>query len=341
VTNEVIGCIARTPLVARLDIPGYLANERTAKLLAKTLGPRGVLVGAIPDQLAMVQLIADKETDKHLTDAEWRDLNLLGSGTDWKYFESGGMLCGEVAIQMEGSGSHDFHAFTVRGGYRFDLHLSESLTSKHGSSIPRERFDQLTRSFRLGLVRLGSWNQMPTATLDLMDSTLKHSDDWKSWIDEQAKARPQDYAVPFTMGEFLRLYDTQPKEQISAYTRATELLAAKKDRTAPERLVHAASEDGLALALLDAGDAEKALPHLDRSDKIAEFLTPTVRAEVRYDRARVVARLGRIEEAFAILKESELTESGAFARAANDKYFEEVRKTKGFQDLLDGDRTNH
>jgi len=338
--NEVLGRVAGSALVVRLEVPGFTRDDKTAKLLQKALGPRGVVVGAIPSELVMLEVVVDPESGKHLSDAEWRDMNLQGSGNDWKYFATGGFLCGEVAILIEGSGSHDFHAFAVRGGHRFDLHLSESLSSARGPTVPRERFERLVAGVRLGLVRLGTWAQMPPAALELMDAALRRTVDWKAWLAEQEKAREGDYAVPFATGELLRFLGGKPGEQAGAYARAVRLLESRKEPTAPDRLAHAASEDGLALALLDDGQAEKALPHLEAAAKVAENLTAPVRAALAYDLARVHARLAHADLAISLLKKSESEAPGALGRAKTEKEFEALRGTKAFQDLLNGDRGN-
>jgi tetratricopeptide (TPR) repeat protein len=291
----------------------------------------------------MLEVIVDKETDKHLSDAEWRDLNLEGGGGTWKYFETGGWSCGETTILMEGSGSHDYHGFTVRGGHRFDLSLSESLSDQHKANVPRELFDRLAKSFRLGLVRLGTWNQMPAAALDFMDAAFKRSDDWKTWLDEQQKAKPEDYSIPFAKAELLRFYESKPEEQMPAYARAIEILAAKKDCTAADRLAHAASEDGMALAFLEkseTSEVEKALPHLESALKIAGNLTAPVRAMIQYDQARVHAHLGHAEIAIGLVRKSEAEDPGAIDRARVDKEFEAMRQSPELQELFHGDRKN-
>src|SRR5689334_21561822 len=95
--NEVLGRVPASALVVRMEVPGFTRDDKTAKLLQKALGARGVIVGAIPSELVMLEVVVDPEKGKHLGDAEWRDLNLQGSGNDWKYFATSGFLCGEVA----------------------------------------------------------------------------------------------------------------------------------------------------------------------------------------------------------------------------------------------------
>jgi tetratricopeptide (TPR) repeat protein len=336
--NDVVGRIAGTRLFARLDVPGFTRDDRTAKLLQQALGARGIIVGAITGELTMVEVVADKEGDKHFTDVEWRENNLYGSGSDWKHFDSSGIPCAELSVLVEGSGTHDFYAFTVRAGYRFVVHLSEGLNDTHKQHLQREQFDRLVASFHLAVVRLGTWQQLPAAAIELMDGAIKKGADWTAWIDEQAQARPTDPCVPFAKAELLRHLATRPDEQAAAYARAIELLSAKKEPAAPEVLAHAACEDGLALALLDAGDPVKAIPHLEAALKIAHDVTAPVRAGIGYDLARVYARLGRDELAIARLKEAESEEPGALERSVTEKDFDALRKTKAYLDLRHGDR---
>jgi hypothetical protein len=340
-SDVVVAGVQGSFLQVRMEIPGLKADERHALIVRNALAERCVFVGALPELLALVDVSAEKETGKPLTSAQWRDENFFGSGTSWKLFEASGMACGEMSMMIEGSGSHDLHAFLVRGGYRFDIHASESLTTARGFKLTREAFTTWLASLRLAVVRRGTWDQMPAPAIELMSSAFQRPTEWKSWLDERAKASPEDYAVPFAAAELLRYFESPPAEQLPAYTRAIELLAARKEPSLPEKLAHATSEDGLAIALLDSGEAEKAIPHLERGLVIAAKLTAPVRAGLTYNLACAHARLAHEEVAIARLLESESLMPGAVQRARKDKDFDPIRQSQRFQDLMNGDRGNH
>jgi len=337
-SNEVVARIGNTPLHARLEIPGFTQDQRAAKALQQALGGRGILVGAIPDRSAMVVLIVDKENEKRLDDLEWRDANLKGSGTEWKYFESHGMPCGEASILVDGSGSHDFHAFAVRAGYRFDLNLSESLERSKPGNLGRAQFEELVDTFRLGLVRLGTWNQMPAVVMDRMDAALRQGGRWDAYLAELARSNREDYTIPFARAEMLRFHRTGLGEQPAEYARAAKLLAAERDMDARERLAYAACEHGHGLALLDGGNGLESLEHFQAALKIARDLTAPARAEIGYDLARAHARLGHVVPAVDRLLEAEAQHPGALGRARMDPDFDEVRPTKAFSELFQGKR---
>src|SRR6185436_14538660 len=140
--SDLIATIPGTKLLVRLDVPGFTTEERHAQALKQALGPRGVFVGVLSEEMTGLELVVDKESDMkaRMNDAQWRDFNLKDSGSLWKYFDLPGMLGGESTLVFEGSGSHDFHAFTSRAGQLFDLHMAESFDAKRQPRINRARF---------------------------------------------------------------------------------------------------------------------------------------------------------------------------------------------------------
>ncbi|MFN0009495.1 MAG: TPR end-of-group domain-containing protein [Planctomycetota bacterium] len=330
--------IARLPgsfVHIRLEIPGFTEDDRNAKILKNLLGERAVIAGAIPAAFTSFEVMADREKDSKLTNEQWRDQNLEGSGSRWKEFDAAGMACGEHTAMIDGSGSHDLHAFAVLGGYRIDVHAGESLTATRKAAFTREEFTRILETLRLAVVRRGAWHQMPDEALDLMNSALRRAD-WRAWMDELAKKTPDDYAIPFATAELLRHEEAPPAEPIPYYTRAIELLAAKKGATAKETLAYATCEDGLALALLDSNEPAKAIPHLEKGLAIAGDLTAPVRGGIAYNLACAHARLGHEDEAVARLLESEGWAPGALQRAKIDKDFDSIRKSVKFQRALVG-----
>lgn len=341
------GHVAGSFLQVAIDVPGFTTEQRQAAILRQTFGNRAVLIGAIPEQLTSIELIADKAEDPAMTDAKWRDDNLEGSGARWNQFVAAGLECGEISVMMDGSGSHDYHAFFVRAGYRFDLHVGESITEEKKQAITREAFVKIVGSLRLAIVRRGTWEQMPPAAIEAMDQAIRRRAGGKAWLAERMEATPGEYALPFAAAELARHEGAPPAEQLPLYSRAIERLEAKRaalkpeeSLSAPDALALAASEDGLGLALLESGEAEKALPHLEHALEIAHDLTAPTRAGVKYDLACAHARLGQEEKAIARLVESESELPGAFVRARVDKEFDPIRQSKRFQDLLSGDRGN-
>ncbi|MFN0007279.1 MAG: TPR end-of-group domain-containing protein [Planctomycetota bacterium] len=325
-----------------IDIPGFTTDDRNAKILAKIFGDRGVLVGAVPSKLASVELLASPAGEPAQTDERWRDENLADSGTRWKQFEAAGTACGELSMMIDGSGSHDFHSFFVRGGFQFDLHVGETTTKERQETITKEDFVKMLESLRFAVVRRGTWEQMPEAALDVMHQAILRKDGWKAWLKERSEAAKDDYATQFAAAEVSRHFGAPFEEQIPLYLRTIEILDARppdaKPLSAKEALALAASEDGLAIAFLDSGAPEKALPHLERALKVAHDLTAPIRAGVAYNLACAHARLGHEEHAVAKLIESENMEPGAFFRARTDKDFDKIRQSKPFQALLNTER---
>jgi tetratricopeptide (TPR) repeat protein len=343
-SNDLIAPVPGTKLTVRLDVPGFTGEERHAAALKQALGPRGIFVGVLPAEGANLELVIEKEPEKqpHMSDAAWRDFNLKDAGAAWKYFEGQGFLCGEASLNFEGSGSHDLHAFAVRAGQRIDLHMSESWDATRKPRLTRSRFLAVASTFRLAAVRFGAWSDQPPQAIDAMDRALQslQGAGWQDALAETAKASPGDFAIPLAAAELARAFDRPVAESIESYSKAIEILAAKKEPDAVERFARVLGEEGLALALADAKDREKALAHFERAQKLAESMPARIRSAILFDRARAETRLGHAETALEHLREADRIESGAIVRAINDKDFAPVRELPWFKMFLSGDRDN-
>ncbi len=340
-TSDLLAPVPGTKLTVRLDLPGFTGDERHAKALRQALGARGVFVGVIPADGANFELVMDPETEKqpHMTDVEWRDFNLKDAGAAWKYFEGEGFLCGEASLMFEGSGSHDFHAFTVRAGQRINLHLSESWNATHKPRLARSHFLQIASSFRLAAIRFGAWSDQAPPVIDAMDKALQAAD-WREQITSAAKDSPDDYALPLAAAELAVAFDRPAAEASESYAKAIEILAAKKQQDAIEKLAFVQCEEGLALVLSAAKERERSIPRFERAQKLAEGMPPRIRSAILVDRARAEARFGLADTALEHLQEADKIESGAILRTLHDKDLAPVRELPWFKNFLNGDRDN-
>jgi hypothetical protein len=336
-----IGLLPGTKLTVRLDVPGYTPEERHAKALKTALGTRGIFVGVIPSEGANIELVMDPEPEKqpHMTDADWRDFNLKDAGAAWKYFEGGGFLCGEASLMFEGSGSHDLHAFGVRAGQRINLHMSESWDATHKPRLTRAHFLQIASSFRLVSLRFGLWSDQPPQAIEAMNRALQAAD-WREQLADLAKEDPAEFAFPLAAAELAIAFDRPVAEVIEGYSKAIEILAAKKEQDAVEKFAFVLCEEGLALALSAAKDKERSLPRFERAQKLAEGMPARIRAAILVDRARAEARFGMAEHALEHLQEADKMENGVILRTLHDKDLAPVRELPWFKNFLTGDREN-
>jgi hypothetical protein len=340
--------VARVPgsfLHVAIDIPEFSTENRNAAILKRIFGDRGVIIGAIPSRLVAIEVLAEREPDLKATNESWRTDNLSGSGARWNEFDAAGTACADLGVMLDGSGSHDYHAFFVRAGHRFDLHVGESTAKDRESVFSRASFVEILESVRMAVVRRGTWQQMPPGSITLMDEAIRRQNGWRALLLERMEAAQDDYAVWFGAAELSRHFELPPAELLPLYQRVIEIfqprVEAKAILTAPENLALAASEDGLALALLDSDRTKEAIPHLERAFQVARDLTAPTRGGILYNLACAHARLGNAAVAIEKLIEAESQQSGCLARAHTDKDFDPIRESKRFQDLLNGDRGNY
>ena len=337
--SELIAPVPGTKLTVRLDIPGFTSEERHAKALKQALGPRGVFVGVLPSEGANLELVIDPEPEHqpHMTDTEWRDFNLKDAGASWKYFEGAGFLCGEASLFFEGSGSHDMDAFTVRGGQRITFHMSESWDASRKPHLTRPRFLEILSTFRLAAVRLGTWSDQAPQAIEAMNRALCATSAREALAD-LAKASPDDFAFPLAAAELAVAAGRPAAEAIEIYSKAVEILAAKKEPDAVERFAFVLCEEGLAVAYSETKDREKSIARFERAQKLGEGLPARIRAAILFDRARAEVHFGLAETALQHLQDAEKIESGAVVRALADKDFAPLRELPWVKNFLAGDR---
>ncbi|HKB17126.1 MAG TPA: hypothetical protein VKF62_13755 [Planctomycetota bacterium] len=327
---------ARVPgsyLQVSLALEGFEGGEEGLKMLAEFVGPsKAVLSGAIAPEGGHISVIAEKD-EPHRSSAEWR-AELKGDpagepGTE--FFEVEGIACSESRMEEAPLAKVDWNAYPVSMGVGFDLHVSWFGPSRR-VSLTREGFAAIVRSFRVGLFRRGSWDDFPPDVNEFFHSAGARAPEEVAWAEAQCKARPEDWAAHFALGE-LALAKKAAGKAPQAYGRAVALLKKKKEPTAQETFAWVLAEEGWGLDLALAGKASEAIPHLKAGYDLAGD-RKVLRAPLAFNLACAHGLKGDAPNAVKFLREAGSLESRYGELARKDERFDKVRASKLFQDFL-------
>ncbi|MCI0587230.1 MAG: hypothetical protein L0323_10360 [Planctomycetes bacterium] len=327
---------ARVPgsyLQVSLALEGFEGGGEGLKMLAEAVGPsKAVLSGAIGPRKGQISLIAERD-DPHKSSAEWRG-ELKGDpggepGTE--FFEVEGIACSETRIEEGPLAMLDWNAYPVSMGSGFDVHVS-SLGRSGEIPLSREDFAAIVRSFRVGLFRRGSWEDFPPEVNEFLHRAGLRAPEEVAWAEAECKARPDDWAAHFALGELAFARKAAGKAP-KAYDRAVQLLKRRKEATAQEKFAWVLAEEGWGLDLALAGKVPEAIPHLKAGYDLAGD-GKVLRAPLAFNLACAHGLKADAPNAVRFLKEACSLESRYGELARKDESFDKVRASKPFQDFL-------
>jgi len=281
-----------------LRLEDFIEDERATERLARELGGKLVLFGSLPRAGATIIVLAEKAGAEHRTSEQWREALTGGEG---EAFQVGTIACREVALSTEGLRRVDFNAFPVAAGHCFDVHVSV-LSEGEASAFTRRSFVSIVESFRVAFLRRGWRVDYPERVLDIMNTVAVRMPQWSDWLAREAEREPEDYAVPFVLGETLRVLGAPKSRIITAYEGALSLFEALEAPTAREIFAWAVAEDGIGLALASSERLAEAIAHYRHGYELACKARHGVRATLAYNLACALSLSEEAEEALVFLR---------------------------------------
>jgi hypothetical protein len=201
------------------------------------------------------------------------------------------MACRETREAIGPRERVEYHAFPLAAGYCFDVRVSV-VTEPGADPFPRAAFVGLIDTFRVALLRRGWRGDYPDAVLTIMNEVAFRTPGWHEWLVEEARARPDDYALPFVRAEMLEVFGGSAEKTLAAYARTIALLGDLEERTPAQHFIWAVCEDGAGLTLAKNGRVEEAIAHYRAGYQVAADLGHIVRAPLAYNLACAAALSG-------------------------------------------------
>jgi len=257
----------------------------------------------------------------------WRDE--LGSGES---FELGEIACLRTEQRLPGEQRTmvRFTALPVAGGHVFQLHVN-SLRIGEDDSCPRERFEDILRSWRVQSVRRGRPSDLPQAARDELHRGLQAWPSWDAALPAGEQPAPTRLFVRAELGWLAR---SEASTVGRDHERARTALAVLEAPSRDERALLCACEDALGSAALASSDAKLAAAHLERAARLASELSHSGRGAIELDFARALMRLQRPDDALDALARALAAETRLLFRAREEPDFEPLRATKRFRELV-------
>lgn len=218
----------------------------------------------------------------------------------------GNVFVGTVAICQDGKSCEAKRTYAFLGIYQGEslsgfLHLDKgctSLATDHQGIVIRPASEEETR-------KLGGGTASSQRADDAVEALIREG---LALLDERNNPTPKKTAA------------AQAKLQ-----RAVEL----DDRRWPAHL-------GLGVALVDLGQANKALPELNRALELAGTVSPETESEIHYHRAQAYSMLGMKKEGLAAFRKSvQLGGAPMVTEARKDPNLRALRELPDFQRIID------
>ena len=316
--------LPESTLWASFEVPEWTRDAQLETRLCEQYGHGALTAGRFGRATA---------TLRHLPASDGRDSRAwreeLGSG---ERFEVGVVACLRTEQRLPGEGRTmaRFTALPVVGGHAFQLHIN-SLRIGTQDSCPRDRFEEIVRSWRLQSVRRGRPSDLPRAARDELHLGLQA---WPSWDTAMLEGEAPTPTRLFARAELLWLARSDASAIESAHERARSALSRLETPTRDERALLCACEDALGRGALERTDAERSARHLERAARLASDLSHSGRGAIELDFARALVRLQRHEDALDALARALAAETRLLLRAREEPDFAPLRATKRFRELV-------
>ena len=329
-TPEVQARVPSTYLGVSLRMEGFVEDAEITRDAMAGLGERAILFGSFAPVRASLSIIAEKSEDGPATSAGWR-ARLCED--ERGFFEVGRMACRETREAIGPRERVEYHAFPLAAGYCFDVRVSV-VTEPGADPFPRAAFVGLIDTFRVALLRRGWRGDYPDAVPTIMNEVAFRTPGWHEWLVEEARARPDDYALPFVRAEMLEVFGGSAEKTLAAYARTIALLGDLEERTPAQHFIWAVCEDGAGLTLAKNGRVEEAIAHYRAGYQVAADLGHIVRAPLAYNLACAAALSGDRTLALDFLERAAAVVPRYRTMAARDSDFVDLRADAEFQRIV-------
>jgi tetratricopeptide (TPR) repeat protein len=288
-----------TGAAIRLDLPEFMSDTTVVASLKRRHGDRAIAQGKLRGDGTIMVVTAYGEMKPS---AEWRQTLMAGKLVGLGQFDVGTTACTEASRDLEPPYVNlSWHAFPTFADTCFDISMG-TLVKDGVSPITRADFEHIVKSARYAIVRLGNWEDMPSAVLEHMHTGLSRvENDGATFLAEKSKAAPEDWALALAAAEIGMRTKMPASDRRTLLERALTALAKIDKPAAGEAFAALTAQSGLALALRDEGKHDDALAALAKAlanegakskpaTAALEYYAATIHA-LKLDAAAAVAHL--------------------------------------------------
>jgi hypothetical protein len=321
-----------TGAAVRLELPEFLNDDQVLGSLKRRHGDRAIAQGKLRGDGTIMVVSAYGEMQPSAT---WRDALMKGKLAGVGQFAVGPTACTESTRELEPPFVNvSWHTFPSFADTCFDI--SMGTLSKDGvAPISRADFENIVKSARYAIVRLGTWNDMPAAVLEPMHTALARTEnDGGAFLAEKSKAAPDDWGTALAAAEIGVRTKMPAAERQALYARAVAALAKLEQPGKPEQFAFMTAQSGLAIAMRDQQKYDDALATLATAALSPGAKTKLATAALEYDAATIHAL--KLDGAATVehLKLSLAADSDRKVYATRDPSFQGVASNQELFKLL-------
>jgi tetratricopeptide (TPR) repeat protein len=278
---------ATTGAAIRLDLPEYLSDDTVIGSLRRRFADRAIAQGKLRGDGTIMVVSAYGEMQPS---AEWRKALMVGKLLGLGQFDVGTTACTEATRELEPPYvALSWHAFPTFADTCYDITIG-TLAKDGVSPITRADFEHIVQSARYGIVRLGKWEDMPSAVMEHMHAGLSRAaNDGATFLAEKSKAAPEDWALALAAAEIGMRAKMPAPDRHALFERALAGLAKTDRLNAGDMFATMTAQSGLALALRDEGKHDDALAMLAKTQIFECAKTKPATAALEYYAATIHA----------------------------------------------------
>ncbi|MDZ4773522.1 MAG: hypothetical protein SGI72_10350 [Planctomycetota bacterium] len=278
---------ATTGAAVRLELPDFESDDVVITSLRRRYADRAIAQGKLRGDGTIMVVSAYGEVKPS---GEWRKSLMTGKLAGLGQFDVGTTACTEATRDLEAPYVNlSWHAFPTFADTAFDIAIG-TLAKDGVSPISRADFEQMIKSARYAVIRLGTFDDMPAPVLEHMHTALMRAEnDSAAFLAGMSKATTDDWACALAAAEIGVRTKMPAAERRELYERALAGLVKIEKPDAGASFAQETAYSGLAIALRDEGKLDEALAAWTKAQNSPRAKAKIATAALEYDAATIHA----------------------------------------------------
>lgn len=323
--------ITATDVQIRFTAPAWDSDPARAELLEKTAGKHLLAAGFFGSNDVRVTIIGGPASDVDGDACRKAVLGdrLLGMGIATV---AGFATAATIRELNPPYREFDRHAFVLGAGAMAHVQIV-ALEQGDPERFGDARFEALLASVRFAVLRRTDWDDMPEAYLELSNAAAARADG-PAWLRERAQKPGASWITKLAAVEHAHAIRSTEDYVLELGGEVRAELLSKPERTHAEDAGLLLAEDGLAMALLRAGEIDAAQEHLEIAIALATRFSPRTIASIAASTACLRATKKDTDGVVAILTKAYEQDPSLRYRLQHEPLLEPVRGDARMAELL-------